>query len=148
MSYKQHQYLAAMPAAPEAVVMIALMRARTLTGFRYLWTEAMSHPTAVRAASGCVQVKPCIVGPTELLMVTYWKDMPSLMAFFKSSAHVSWMRFVAGHPHDLNLAAEIYSPHQPGLYLHEPQGLALMYPQAEGEKIEHATPESVRAQRV
>jgi hypothetical protein len=105
----------------------------------------MSHPAAVRAAPGCVQVKPCIVGPTELLMVSYWKDMPSLMAFFKSPAHVSWMRFVARHPNDLNLAAEIYSPHQPGLYLHEQQGMALVYPKANGKKSEHAEPESMTA---
>lgn len=145
MSYKQHQYLTALPEAPEAVVMIALMRARTLAGFGYLWTYGMSQPAAVRAASGCVQVKPCVVGPAELLMVTYWKDMPSLMAFFKSPAHVSWMRFVTGHPNDLNLAVEIYSPQQPGLYLHEPQGLALVYPKADGKKSVHTEPESVRA---
>jgi hypothetical protein len=145
MSYKQHQYLTALPETPEAVVMIALMRARSLAGFRYLWTEGISQPAAVRAAPGCVQVKPCVVGPGELLMVTYWKDMPSLMAFFKSQAHVSWMRFVTRHPNDLNLAAEIYSPRQPGLYLHEPQGMALVYPRAEGKKSGHAEPESRRA---
>lgn len=138
MSYKQHQYLTALPEAPEAVVMIALMRARNFAGFRYIWTYGLSQPAAVRAAPGCVQVKPGIVGPTELLMVTYWKDMASLMAFFKSQAHVSWMRYVTGRPNDLNLSAEIYSPHQPGLYLHEPQGMALVYPKADGVKSEHA----------
>lgn len=145
MSYKQHQYLTALPETPEAVVMIVMMRARTLAGFRYIWTEGMSQPAAVRAAPGCMQVKPCIISPTELLMISYWKDRPSLMAFFKSQAHVSWMRFVVRHSDDLNLAAEIYSPHQPGLYLHEPQGMALMYPKAEGQKSEHAKPESLRA---
>ena len=145
MSYKQHQYLTALPETPEAVVMIAFMRARTLVGFRYMWTEGMSQPAAVRTAPGCVQVRPCLVGPTELLMVTYWKDMPSLTAFFKSPAHVSWMRFVARHPNDLNLAAEIYSPRQPGLYLHEPQGLALVYPKAESATSEHSQPEALTA---
>jgi hypothetical protein len=145
MSYKQHQYLTALPELPEAVVMVTLMRARTLVGFRYMWTEGMSHPATVRAAPGCVQVKPCIVGPSELLMVTYWKDRPSLTAFFKSPAHVSWMRFVVQHPNDLNLAAEIYSPHEPGLYLHEPQGMALVYPKVEGVQSGHSTPEALSA---
>lgn len=138
MSYKQHQYLTALPDAPEALVMIALMRARTLAGFRYMWTYGMSQPAAVRAAPGCVQAKPCIVGPAELLMVTYWKDMPSLMAFFKGPAHVSWMRHLAKHPQDLNLAAEIYSPHRPGLYLHEPQGMATLFPKATSPSLEPA----------
>lgn len=131
MSYKQHQYLAALPEHPEALVMIALMRARTFGGFRYLWMEAMTHPASVRAAPGCFQVKACLVGPRELLMITYWKDQASLMAFFRGPVHLAWMRRVAARPDDLNLAAEIYRPHSPGLYLHEPQGLALAYPKAE-----------------
>jgi hypothetical protein len=138
MSYKQHQFLTALPEHPEALVMIALMRARTFGGFRYLWTEAMAQPAAVRAAPGCFQVKPCIVGPRELIMITYWKDRASLMAFFRSPAHVGWMRHVAAHPDDLNLAAEVYAPHTPGLYLHEPQGLALTYPKADRSQPEAA----------
>jgi quinol monooxygenase YgiN len=136
MSYKQHQYQAALPDHPEALVMITLMRARTFRGFRYLWTEAQAQPAAVRAAPGCFQVKACIVGPRELLMITYWKDQTSLAAFFRSPAHLAWMRHVASHPGDLNLAAEIYTPHSPGLYLHEPQGLALAYPKAERGQTE------------
>ena len=137
MSYKPHQYLTALPEHPEAVLMINFLRARSFDGFRYIWTEGMSQPAVVRAAPGCVQVKPCIVGPRELIMITYWKDMDSLMAFFRSKAHLEWMRYLAAHPNDLNLAAEIYSPHRPGLYLHEPQGMALLYPRAEGIKSKH-----------
>jgi hypothetical protein len=136
MPYKQHQYLTAVPDHPEAVVMIAMMRARTFAGFRYIWTEAMSHPKAVRATPGCVQVKPCIVGPRELIMITYWKDMDSLMAFFRSKPHIAWMRYVAKHPGALSLAAEVYSPHRPGLYLHEPHGMALLYSKAEGVPVD------------
>lgn len=138
MSYKHHQYLTALPEAPEAVLMVNLLRARTLAGFRYMWTDGQSQPAALRAAPGCVQVKPCVVGPSELLMLSYWKDLASLMAFFKSPAHVGWMRYLAKHPHDLNLAAEIYSPQRPGLYLHEPQGMAMVYPKATSLPVEPA----------
>jgi hypothetical protein len=131
MSYRQHQYAADLPEHPEVLLMLALMRARTFRGFRYLWTEAMHHPVVVRAAPGCLQVKASIIGPRELMMVTYWKDQASLMAFFRGPAHLAWMRHVAAHPDDLNLAAEIFRPHTAGLYLHEPQGLALAYPSAE-----------------
>lgn len=142
MSYQHDQYLTALPEQPEALIMIALMRARSFSGFRYIWTEGMSQPAAVRAAPGCIQVKPCIISPRELLMLTYWKDQDSLMAFFRSQAHVGWMRYLAAHPNDLNMAAEIYSPQRPGLYLHEPQGMALVYPRAEGvnQGLPHARP--------
>ena len=126
-----------LPDQPEAVVMIAIMRARSFGGFRYMWTEGMSQPAAVQAAPGCVQVKPCLISPRELIMITYWKDMDGLTAFFRSKAHVGWMRYLAAHPNDLNMAAEIYSPQRPGLCLHEPQGMALLYPRAEGVKSNH-----------
>jgi hypothetical protein len=130
MSYKRYQYSAALPEHPEALVMVLVMRARTWRGWRYMWGDAQKHPAVVRAAPGCVQVKPGIVGPRELIMVTHWKDEASLMAFFKSPAHLEWVRHVAAHPEDLNLTAEIFKPHTAGLYLHEPQGLALAYPRA------------------
>jgi hypothetical protein len=137
MSYKHNQYLTAIPDRPEAIVMITTMRARTFAGFRYMWSEAMSQPKTVRAAPGCVQVKACIIGPRELLMASYWKDMDSLMAFYRSKAHIAWMRYIAAHPDALNLAAEVYSPQRPGMYLHEPQGMALLYPKAENAKSKH-----------
>lgn len=128
MSYKNHQFLAVIPDQPTAVVMIATMQARTLAGFRFLWAGALSHPKIVAAAPGCLQVKPCVIGPRELLMVSYWQNMDSLMAFHRSKEHVAWMRFITAHPTALTLAAEIYSPQRPGKYLHEPQGMALAYP--------------------
>ena len=137
MSYKQHQYLTAIPEDSEAVVMIAGMRARTFAGFRYIWSEGMSQPKVMRAAPGCFQVKPCLISPREVMMITYWEDMGSLMAFFRSKSHIEWMRYVAKHPNDLNLSAEIYAPQRPGLYLHEPQGMALVYPKMERAELEH-----------
>ena len=128
MSYKKHQFLAAIPDQPAAVVMITTMRARTFAGFRFMWGGAMSQPKIVAAAPGCVQVKACIIGPRELLMVSYWQDMESLLAFHRSKEHVAWMRYLTANPEALNLAAEIYSPQRPGKYLHEPQGMALAYP--------------------
>jgi hypothetical protein len=64
-------------------------------------------------------------------MISYWKDMASLTAFFRSEPHRMWMRYVAAHPEALNLAAEVYSPQRPGLYLHEPHGFALVYSKVE-----------------
>ena len=97
----------------------------------------MSQPKAVRTAPGCIQAKACIISPRELMMASYWNDMASLMTFFRSKAHISWMRYIAAHPDTLNLATEVYSPHRPGMYLHEPQGMALLYPKAENARSKH-----------
>lgn len=137
MSYKTHQYLTAIPDQPEAIVMITTMRARTFAGFRFMWAGAMSQPKTVAAAPGCVQVKACIISPRELMMVSYWQNRESLMAFFRSQAHIEWMRYVTSQPDALNLAAEMYSPQRPGMYLHEPQGMALLYDKATGGKSAH-----------
>ena len=46
MSYKQHQYLVGIPDHPEAVVMIALMRARTFASLRgRCWPSVPRHGT-------------------------------------------------------------------------------------------------------
>lgn len=79
-------------------------------------------------AEGCVQVKAGICSPTEVMMVSYWRSEHSLKQFFRGKWHQQMMQFVAKHPSSLCLYNEIYQPSQVGKYIHEPQGMATIYP--------------------
>lgn len=136
MSYQNYSYRVVLPEHPEAIVFVLGMLARNLTGWLWMWQHMNSQLLSVRRAQGCVQVKGGIVGPNELLMITYWKDSESLHAYFKSEEHLKYMRFLAKHPESLTLWNESYSPLKSGMYLHEPHGLSLMYPKTGYRKSE------------
>lgn len=136
MSYQKYGYRVVLPEHPEAIVFVQGMLARNITGWLWMWQQLNSQLNSVRRAPGCVQVKGGIVGMNELLMITYWKDSAGLYAYFKSAEHLKYMRFVAKQPESLTLWTETYSPVRSGMYLHEPHGLSLMYPQTEYRKSE------------
>lgn len=128
MSYQKYGYRVSLPEHPEAIVFVVGMLARNLTGWLWMWQHMNSQLQSVRRASGCVQVKGGIVGPNELLMVSYWKDAESMHVYFKSAEHLKYMRFLAKNPESLTLWNETYQPAKSGMYLHEPHGLPLIYP--------------------
>lgn len=128
MSYQKYGYRVALPEQPEAIVFVVGMLARNLTGWLWMWQHMNSQLQSVRRAPGCVQVKGGIVGPNELLMVSYWKDAESMRVYFKSAEHLKYMRFLAKNPESLTLWNETYQPAKSGMYLHEPHGLPLIYP--------------------
>lgn len=128
MSYQKYGYRVALPEQPEAIVFVVGMLARNLTGWLWMWQHMNSQLQSVRRAPGCVQVKGGIVGPNELLMVSYWKDTESMRVYFKSAEHLKYMRFLAKNPESLTLWNETYQPARSGMYLHEPHGLPLIYP--------------------
>jgi hypothetical protein len=98
------------------------------TGFLWLWKNLLSINRVTTQAEGCVQVKAGICSPTEVMMVSYWRSEQSLKQFFRGKWHQQMMQFVAKHPGSLCLYNEIYQPSQVGKYIHEPQGMATIYP--------------------
>lgn len=105
--------------------------ARNFTGWRWLWSNMNTQRTSV-------QVKGGIVGPNELMMVSWWKDNASLTAFFKSPAHREMMGWLVQNPTALVLRNETYQLAESGMYLHEPHGLAKLYAQVSGRPSKHA----------
>ena len=144
MSYQKYGYRVALPEHPEAIVFVVGMLARNLTGWLWMWQHMNSQLQSVRHAPGCAQVKGGIVGPNELLMVSYWKDAESLRVYFKSADHLDYMRFLAKNPESLTLWNETYQPTKSGMYLHEPHGLPLMYPKTDYRKSEFNETQSAR----
>lgn len=136
MSYQKYGYRVSLPEHPEAIVFVVGMLARNLTGWLWMWQHMNSQLQSVQRAPGCVQVKGGIVGPNELLMVSYWKDAESMRVYFKSAEHLKYMRFLAKNPESLTLWNETYQPAKSGMYLHEPHGLPLIYPKAGYRKSE------------
>jgi hypothetical protein len=137
MSYQQYGFRVALPTEPEAVVFVQGMVSRNFTGWRWMWRNATPQRLIVQAAPGCVQVKASILGPNELMMVSWWRDTASLTVFFKSPAHREMMRWLAQNPEALVLWNETYRPGESGMYLHEPHGFALLYPCAPGHRSKH-----------
>jgi len=66
-----------------------------------------------------------IVGPTEVLVVSYWENEEALRASFRDKAHVEMMRYTYQHPEDLVLGNETYSRPISTRYMNEPGGFAL-----------------------
>lgn len=144
MSYQKYGYRVSLPEHPEAIVFVVGMLARNLAGWLWMWQHMNSQLQGVRHASGCVQVKGGIVGPNELLMISYWKDAESMYVYFKSAEHLKYMRFLAKNPESLTLWNETYQPTKSGMYLHEPHGLPLIYPRSGYRKSEFNETQSAR----
>lgn len=138
MSYQKFSFRLAIPEKPEAVIFVQGIIARNFTGWRWLWGNMNTQRTSVEAAPGCVQVKGGIVGPNELMMVSWWKDNASINTFFKSPAHREMMRWVVQNPAALVLWNETYQPAESGMYLHEPHGLAKLYAHVASRPSKHA----------
>jgi hypothetical protein len=122
-------YQIELPPQPESVAFVNGFLTRDFTGFLWLWTNLFWINQVTTQAEGCVQVKAGICGPTEVMMVSYWRSEHSLKQFFRGKRHQQMMQFVAKHPSSLCLYNEIYQPSQVGKYIHEPQGMATIYPQ-------------------
>lgn len=136
MSYQKYGYRVALPEQPEALVFVIGMLARNFGGWLWMWQHMNSLLQSVRGAPGCAQVKGGVVGPNELLMVSYWKDAENLRGYFKSEDHLKPMRYIAKNPESLTLWSETYQPSKSGMYLHEPHGLPLIYPRTDYRKSE------------
>ena len=121
-------YQVKIPPQPESVAFVNGFLTRDFTGFLWLWKNLFWINRVTTQAEGCVQVKAGICSPTEVMMVSYWRSESSLKQFFKGKWHQQMMQFVAKHPNSLCLYNEIYQPSQVGKYIHEPQGMAMIYP--------------------
>ncbi len=120
-----------LPENPEAVVFINGFMARDRAGFLWMWKNLFWIRNTTAQATGCVQVKAGICGPSEVIMTSYWRDAAHLREFFRGEAHRQMMQFIAKHPHSLCLYNETYSPARSGKYTHEPQGMASIYARIE-----------------
>lgn len=133
MSYSAYQIN--LPESPETVVFINGMIARNRSGFFWMWRHLSWIRNATAEAEGCVQVKAGICGPKEVMVVSYWRDEASLKKFFRGEPHRQMMRYLSQNPDSLCLYNETYHPDQSGKYIHEPQGLATIYPRAVEGKL-------------
>lgn len=122
-------YQIELPPQPESVAFVNGFLTRDFTGFFWLWKNLFWINQVTTQAEGCVQVKAGICSPTEVMMVSYWRSEQSLKQFFRGKCHQQMMQFVIKHPGSLCLYNEIYQPSQVGKYIHEPQGMATIYPQ-------------------
>ena len=122
-------YQIELPPQPESVAFVNGFLTRDFTGFFWLWKNLFWINQVTTQAEGCVQVKAGICSPMELMMVSYWRSEQSLKQFFRGKCHQQMMQFVIKHPGSLCLYNEIYQPSQVGKYIHEPQGMATIYPQ-------------------
>jgi heme-degrading monooxygenase HmoA len=121
-------YTVELPAHPEAVVFVQGILSRNLAGLSWLWRNVLWVKRSTKEAEGCFQIKAGICGPKEVVLVSYWKDTESLMKFFKNQPHQEMIKYVSRNPDDLCLYNETYRPAKSGKYIHEPQGLAVIYP--------------------
>jgi Domain of unknown function (DUF4188) len=122
-------YQIELPQQPESVAFVNGFLTRDLAGFLWLWKSLLWINQVTTQAEGCVQVKAGICSPTEVMMVSYWQSEYSLKQFFRGKWHQQMMQFFAKNPNSLCLYNEIYQPSQAGKYIHEPQGMATIYPQ-------------------
>lgn len=121
-------YQIELPQQPESVVFVNGFLTRDFAGFVWLWKNLLWINHVTTQAEGCVQVKAGICSPREVMMISYWQSENSLKQFFKGKSHQQMMQFVAKNPSSLCLYNEIYKPSQAGKYVHEPQGMAMIYP--------------------
>ena len=128
---KQASYQIDLPESPEAVVFVNGIKAENLAGCWWLWRKSFSIRQACLAAAGCEEVKVGNCSLQEAVIVSYWQDEASLMAFFHSPVHRQMMKemvgFLATHPQALSLYNETYRPLRSGKYFQKPHGLAKMY---------------------
>ncbi|MBD2433966.1 MULTISPECIES: monooxygenase family protein [Fischerella] len=117
-----------LPEHPEAVVFVNGFLARDRAGFFWMWKNLLWIKNVTTEATGCVQVKAGICGPNEVMMVSYWRSEQDLKQFFQGEPHRQMMQFVMKHPISLCLYNETYRPKHSGKYSHEPQGMAMLYP--------------------
>jgi len=120
-------YQIQLPDHPSAIVFVNGMIARDHSGFFWLWRHLSSIRQSTIQASGCIQVKAGICGPKEIIMVSYWESDRHLMDFFRGADHRQMMQFTTRHPNSLCLYNETYHPSKSGKYIHEPQGMAIVY---------------------
>ena len=122
-----------LPSDAKAVVFYNGIKALNIRGFFWLWQQIfVGKLNGVSQAPGCVEAKLAICTPTEAVIVSYWQDEQSLMAFFHSPLHCQMMKnmtnIVAVDKKAIAVFNETYSPLKSGRYLNEPQGLAKIYP--------------------
>lgn len=125
-------YQIEVPQQPGSVVFVNGFLTRDLTGFLWLWKNLFWIYRVTTQAKGCVQIKAGVCGPTEVMMVSYWQSEHSLKQFFGGKWHQQMIQFVVKHPSSLCLYNEIYQPSHThsGKYIHEPQGMATIYPRS------------------
>jgi hypothetical protein len=128
MSYQLYQL--EIPENPAAVIFVNGLLARDRRGWWWMWRNLRLLRRATVEAKGCVQAKAGICSLKEAIVVSYWSEENSLKKFFQSEPHRQMMQFVRKHPQSLCLYNETYKPLGSGKYIHEPQGMALIYGQA------------------
>ena len=122
-----------LPPDAKAVVFYNGIKALNVRGFFWLWQQIfVDKLNSVDQASGCIEAKLAICSPTEAVIVSYWQDEQSLMAFFHSPLHRQMMKnmmnIVTADEKAIAVFNETYSPLRSGRYFNEPQGLAKIYP--------------------
>ena len=121
-------YQVEIPEQPESVAFVNGFLTRDLIGFLWLWKNLFWINWVTTQAEGCVQVKAGVCSLSEVIMVSYWRSEQNLKQFFRGKYHQQMMQFGIEHPGSLCLHNEIYQPSQVGKYIHEPQGMAMIYP--------------------
>ncbi|MCA9912246.1 MAG: DUF4188 domain-containing protein [Anaerolineae bacterium] len=111
----------------EAIVFVNWMKARNLRGFINMYRLSWSVNQMMQRArkNGLFDARVAIVGPREVLVVSYWENEEALRASFRDKAHVEMMRYTYQYPDDLVLGNETYSRPFSTRYLNEAGGFAL-----------------------
>ena len=129
---KPASYQIDLPKNSQAVLFVNGIKAENITGCLWLWRQIIGIKKANLVSEGCKQVKLGICNYREAVIVSYWQDEASLMAFFHSPIHRKMMQkmtsFLVGHPQAISIYNEMYRPLRSGRYYQNPHGLALIYP--------------------
>lgn len=118
-----------LPENPQAVIFVNGIKARSLKGWLYMWRNLHQFRSSPKQISGLVDIKAGIIGPAELVIVSYWETADALKDYFKSEPHRKMMRHFYHHLDDLELYNETYTPSQAGKY-NAQHGMAKLYPLA------------------
>ena len=128
MNYTSYQI--DLPEDTEVVVFYNGIKALNIRGFFWLWQYIFS--TRSIKVPGCIEIKLGIYSPTEAIIVSYWQNEKSLMAFFHSPLHrqmmKQMMKIIAADNKAIAVFNETYRPLRSGTYFNEPQSLAKIYP--------------------
>lgn len=69
---------------------------------------------ALNASEGLIRSHAAIESPTKVLIVAYWKDMKTLMAWYGSQEHQRMVAWANSHSHDIDLTIGLFREEKGG----------------------------------
>lgn len=101
----------------ESVVFINSIKARNLKGFCWLWMNLPRIIRSVKRHHGAYECIPALVGPLQVVMVSYWYGYAELGDYYKAEMHKRFSRFVTNNPVALGMYFESFPAGRSGKYI-------------------------------